>query len=197
MERTPSPQRSQSQPPSGRKSVQFAEKPEFSPLAPTQSEASDLEHRHHRHKRSQLRGYEAGDDTDSTPDEFRRSSREYSSQSRNLDGDGQDRRKHHRRRRSHDPSTYRRGDEPSSTSGSTRGKAAPDLERVTSPADSDATIELPPRFDDKGRRKTDEGDDPLADKVDEILAGKGAAGKMFGNFLDGLFGPDGRRKKGR
>ncbi len=68
---------------------------------------------------------------------------------------------------------------------------------MTSPADSDATVELPPRFDENGRRKTEGDLDPLASKVEEILAGKGAAGKVFGNFLDGLFGPDGRRKKGR
>lgn len=35
-------------------------------------------------------------------------------------------------------------------------------------AASDATIELPPRFDPQGRRK---GDDPLADKLETILSG--------------------------
>lgn len=35
-------------------------------------------------------------------------------------------------------------------------------------ATSDATIELPSRFDDLGRRK---GDDPLADKLESILNG--------------------------
>jgi hypothetical protein len=68
---------------------------------------------------------------------------------------------------------------------------------VASPADSDATIELPPRFDEKGRRKTNPDDDPLADRIEEMLAGKGAAGKIFGNFLDGIFGPEGRKNKGR
>lgn len=34
-------------------------------------------------------------------------------------------------------------------------------------AASDATIELPPRFDDQGRRK---GDDPIADKLESVLA---------------------------
>jgi len=55
---------------------------------------------------------------------------------------------------------------------------------------------LPARFDEKGRKKPEPGQDPLADKLDDILAGKGTAGKLIGNFLDDLFGPDGR-KKGR
>lgn len=58
-------------------------------------------------------------------------------------------------------------------------------------------MDLPARFDEKGRKKNEQGDDPLADRFDDILAGKGAAGKVFGNFFDGLFGPDGRKKKGR
>jgi hypothetical protein len=83
-------------------------------------------------------------------------------------------------------------DEPS---GGSRG---PELDRIASPADSDATVELPARFDEKGRKKPESGQDPLADKIEDILAGKGAAGKIFGNFLDGLLGPDGgRRKKSR
>lgn len=188
--RASSPPRSRSQPaPTGRKSVQFAEAPEVATLgdtAPGDSEASSPERHRHRHKHTNSGGYEAEEDTDSTPEELRRRSREQSSQS--LDLGGSPERKHHRRRRSHEPTSSR--GEPSSSYKGLR------LERVSSPNDSDATIELPPRFDEKGRRKT-EGEDPLADKLEEILAGKGAAGKMFGNFLDGLFGPDGPRRKGR
>ncbi|EXJ56489.1 hypothetical protein A1O7_06833 [Cladophialophora yegresii CBS 114405] len=184
-----SPPRSQSQPPStSRKSVQFADKPEFSDGAPLESEPSSPELRHRRPKHSHARGYEAGDDTDSTPDEMRRGNRESSSRSLHPDSAETERRRH-RRRRSHEPQSSRGG--PSSSS------KGPELERVASPADSDATIELPPRFDEKGRRKTSPGDDPLADRLDEILAGKGAAGKLFGNFLDGIFGPEGRKSKGR
>ncbi len=189
-ERSTSPARSRSQPPpSGRKSVQFAEAPQVTTVSDTTlggSEASSPERHHERQKHSLSGGYEAGDDTDSTLDQLRRGAREQPS--RSLDPGSRDRR-HHRRRRSHEPTSSR--GEPSSSS---RG---PELERVTSPADSDATVELPARFDEKGRKKPEPGQDPLADKIEEILAGRGAAGKMFGNFLDGLLGPDGRRKKSR
>lgn len=185
VESTASPHRSQSQPASGnRKSVQFADKPEISEALRAESDASSPERPRHRHKHSHSRGYEAGDDTDSPLDEQRRGGREHSSRSRNQEttDDGQDTRRNHRRRRSHEPNSSR---------------ADPNLNRVVSPVDSDATIELPARFDEKGRKKTEAGEDPLADQLDNILAGKGTAGKVFGNFLDGLFGPDGRRKKSK
>jgi hypothetical protein len=67
---------------------------------------------------------------------------------------------------------------------------------AASPAPSDETIDLPERFDKNGRKKSQAGDDPAADRLDNILAGKGATGKLFGNFVDGLFGPEGRKKKG-
>ena len=182
-----SPPRSQSQPPSTRKSVQFAAKPEFSNAAPAPSEVSSVEAPRPKHKHSHSRGYEAGDDTDSTPDEQRRGNRETVSRSLQPDSIDQQR-KWHRRRRSADPSSSR--GEPSSR------PQEPEIERVKSP-DSDVTIDLPPRFDEKGRKRAEPGDDPLADRFDEVLAGKGVAGKMFGNFLDGFFGPNGRKKKGR
>ena len=185
-----SPPRSQSQPPgSNRKSVQFAAKPEVSEAVPVESEASGPEVSRRRHRHSRSRGYEAGDDTDSTPDELRRSNREQSLRSLHPESADPDRRRH-RRRQSQEPNSSRA--EPISTSSS---RVDP-VERVTSPA-SDATVDLPPRFDDKGRKRPEPGEDPLADRLDGILAGKGAAGKVFGNFLDGFFGPDGRKKKGK
>ena len=188
--RTTSPTRSRSQPPStGRKSVQFAAAPQVTTLEdnpPVESEASNPERHRHRHKHSHSGGYEAEEDTDTTPDDLRRQSREHSS--RSIDP-GSAERKHHRRRRSHE-STSSHGEPSSSSKG-------PNLERVSSPNDSDATIELPPRFDEKGRKRTDAGDDPMGGKIEDILAGKGAAGKLFGNFLDGILGPDDRRRKGR
>lgn len=189
MKRSPSPPRSRSQPPStSRKSVQFAEAPQVATV-PNETakdfEDTGPEQRRHRHKHSRSAGYEAEDDTDSTPDDPRRGTRDPSSRSQDLDSSE----RRHRRRRSHEPT--------SSRNDSSKSAKGPELERVVSPADSDATIELPPRFDDKGRKKAETGDDPLAAKIDEILTGKGAAGKVFGNFLDGLFGPDGRRKKGK
>ncbi|KAI1623025.1 hypothetical protein EDD37DRAFT_682485 [Exophiala viscosa] len=187
--RTTSPTRSRSQPPStGRKSVQFAAAPQVTTLEdnpPVESEASSPERHRHRHKNSHSGGYEAEEDTDTIPDESRRRIREQSS--RSIDPEATERK--HRRRRSHEPTSSR--GEPSSSS------KGPELERVSSPNDSDATIELPSRFDEKGRKRTDAGDDPLGGKIEDILAGKGAAGKVFGNFLDGLFGPDDRRRKGR
>ena len=189
--RETSPTRSRSQPPqSGRKSVQFASAPQVTTLEDNplvESEASKPERNRHRHKHPHSGGYEAEEDTDTTPDELHQRSREQPSQS--VDQDSAQR-KHHRRRRSHEPSSSR--SEP--TSSSSKG---PELERVSSPNESDATIELSPRFDEKGRKRTDAGDDTSTGKLGDILAGKGATGKVFGNFLDGLLGPDDRRRKGR
>ncbi|EXJ88703.1 hypothetical protein A1O1_05635 [Capronia coronata CBS 617.96] len=186
-----SPPRSQSQPaPSARrKSVQFADKPEISPdfdAGAAESDASSPERHRHKHKYPNSRGYESEDDTDSTPVDARHGRRDRSSRTRNLDptGGAQDKRRDHLRRPSHEPTT------------SHDGLRVPPPERVTSPYDSDSTVELPPRFDEQGRRKTALGEDPLADRLEEILAGRGVVGKVFGNFLDGLLGPEGR-KRGR
>ena len=54
--------------------------------------------------------------------------------------------------------------------------------------DSDTTIELPPRFDEHGRRKAERGEDPIADKIEDFLTGKGSAGKLFRSLTDGLLG---------
>jgi hypothetical protein len=57
---------------------------------------------------------------------------------------------------------------------------------------SGETIDLPPRFDELGRRK---GDDPLADKLEDILSGRGTAGKLFSRLAGDLFtGSSSRRK---
>jgi hypothetical protein len=63
-----------------------------------------------------------------------------------------------------------------------------------SPTDSDETIFLPDRFDKYGRKKPEKGEDLLADKLEELLSGKGSAGQL----LKGLFGESSggsRRKK--
>ena len=174
-DRAPSPHRTRATsqpPPSGpRKSVGFAEKPEISVFG--DSEASSPEH--HRHRSRRERGYEAGDDTDSTPDELRRRSQRQGESSRTLDPSTEDgrKRRHHHRRRSADPSSA-----PLSQSQGTARSSRPSKEaRPTSPADSDATVELPARFDEKGRQKVETGQDPVADRIDAILSGKGATGK--------------------
>ncbi|RMZ83511.1 hypothetical protein DV737_g1620, partial [Chaetothyriales sp. CBS 132003] len=191
----PPPPRAVSQPPpsSSRKSVQFAAKPEVQ--ASDRSETASPEQSQARRHRE--RGYEAGDDTDSTADDQQRRARDRASDSRRtVDPDmdtGRDddrKRRQHHRRRSHDPSA--------SSSGAARTGAVAthlDRHRTISPTDSDATVDLPPRFDSKGNKKSDP-EDPLADRIDDILQGKGTAGKLFGNLVDGIFGPDGR-KKGR
>lgn len=77
-----------------------------------------------------------------------------------------------------------------------------DILRSPSPAHSDTTIDMPERFDQYGRRKPERGEDPLADTIEDLLSGKGAAGKLLGK-LTGVFGggnddKDGRRgRKGR
>ena len=70
-----------------------------------------------------------------------------------------------------------------------------DEPRSPSPAPSDETIDLPARFDEKGRRKPEKGEDPIAEKIEEFLAGKGSAGKLFKNLTDGLLGGGAKEKE--
>lgn len=57
---------------------------------------------------------------------------------------------------------------------------------------SDSTEDLPPRFDEQGRKVAqEEGGDPMMEKINDILAGKGTAGGIFRRLMgDG----DGRRR---
>lgn len=71
-----------------------------------------------------------------------------------------------------------------------RRRLSHDGSRSPSPAESDATIDLPDRFDEQGRRIPDKGEDPIIDKIEELLSGKGSAGKYFKSLTDGLFGGD-------
>jgi len=58
---------------------------------------------------------------------------------------------------------------------------------------SGETIDLPPRFDELGRRK---GDDPLADQLEDMLSGRGTAGKLFSRLAGSLFaGSSSSRRK--
>lgn len=183
----PDPQsyaRSTSQPPNSRKSVQFAESPlerEFT----AESELSTPDVR--RHRRRSSRASDAVEDTTSTPDGQRRRSQPNGPGDPSLSADqGARRKRHHTRQKSHDPSI--------SSNPEANGVPAPqDPARELSPVGSDATVDLPERFDENGRKKPE---DPMADKLDEILAGKGAAGRLFSNFAQGIFGPEGRKKKG-
>ncbi len=156
---------------------------------PAPTLAPDQQHRHRRHRSGETsRGYDAGDETDSTPDEYRRRQQGQNALAPTSNGtDGDEKRRHHRRRKSHEPSASSAA--ASSSRPQPQPQQQPDVDRnaTISPA-SDDTIDLPERFDKQGRRKTVPGEDPLADKLEEILAGKGLGRRLFGNFADGLLG---------
>lgn len=187
--------RSTSQPPAHRKSVAFAEAPDVAGNTSSTTIASSQQSGQHRHVDA-TRGYEAGDDSDSTIDAQRsnRDSARYQAQAVNAASaaaasslDPRNGKKgHHSRRRSADPTAAARS----------APVNIPGPHPAASPAPSDETIDLPARFDKSGRKKAQAGEDPIADRLDDILAGKGATGRLFGNFVDGLFGPEGRKKKG-
>lgn len=54
--------------------------------------------------------------------------------------------------------------------------------------DSSDTEILPDRFDNEGKKLPERGEDPLADKLQDILRGRGAAGKFFSRFAGDLLG---------
>lgn len=56
---------------------------------------------------------------------------------------------------------------------------------------SGETVELPPRFDPNGRPVPQRGEDPLADKLEDFLAGRNSAGKMFQKLTGDLLGSGG------
>nr|POF13474.1 hypothetical protein CFP56_02497 [Quercus suber] len=84
-------------------------------------------------------------------------------------------RKKHRRRKKHHRS--HRGEGEDSHRGSPRSND-------TSDSDSSGTVELPPRFDEHGNRHPEaSGGDALSDKINELLAGHGGLGGLFGGLL--------------
>lgn len=192
--------RSVSQPPAHRKSVAFADASNVSDNASSTTIASSQQSGHHRHVDA-TRGYEAGDDTDSTIDGARSNRDSARSQAQPVNAASaaptssqkprNGKKRHQSRRRSAEPTNVART-APLDTASTSQGPIP-----VASPAPSDATIDLPERFDKYGRKMPEPGEDPLADKLDHILAGKGAAGMLFGDLVDGLFGPEGRKKKGK
>ncbi|KAL4751655.1 hypothetical protein BDW72DRAFT_173087 [Aspergillus terricola var. indicus] len=96
-------------------------------------------------------GYET-DDSDSTID--------------GMSSGRRRRRRHHRRHRSD-----RRRYSSSDPYASAKNRSAAQLQKQTSApeSDSDATIDLPDRFDRDGRLLPQPGDDPLAEKVESLL----------------------------
>jgi len=55
---------------------------------------------------------------------------------------------------------------------------------------------LPPRFDRDGNRKPESTGNELADRIQDLLAGRGSAGKLFKGLAGGLLegGGDGDRR---
>ena len=71
--------------------------------------------------------------------------------------------------------------------------------RSPSPTESDATVDLPERFNKNGERIPEKGEDPIKDVVDGLLGGKGL-GKFVKGFLGGdddPLGEGGRRRRHR
>ena len=156
------------------------------------------------------RGYEAEDDSESTLDGRDKrypTHHPVSETESDPEGAAQYDRHHHRssrRRRStatdDDPRPSHSRDDPSSSSQqrshrSSKKHSSRDRDRdrgrdydydhdgPLSPAGSDATINLPDRFDKDGRRKPERGDDAFADIVQDVLAPDGPAPKFIKKFL--------------
>lgn len=64
-------------------------------------------------------------------------------------------------------------------------------------AASSETVELPPRFDQEGRKVAERGEDSLADKIEDMLKGKGLAGGIFKRLTGDILGDSGGSKKRR
>jgi hypothetical protein len=122
--------------------------------------------------------------SDGTPESEhkRRRRRRHRHHDENIDeherDDSHNNTQHYRRRRhrSSDPSSHRR-------TGS--------LDSVN----SSETVELPPRFDQEGRKVAERGEDPLADKIEDLLSGKGLAGGIFKRLTGDLLGDGGAKKR--
>ena len=102
-----------------------------------------------------------------------------------------DNRRHRRRRRRRDhdsPETLSDSDTRETHRHSRTKDRGPPQPREPSPAHSDSTVDLPPRFDKDGRPKPQKGEDPIADKIEEFLSGKGSASKFLKNITDNFLG---------
>lgn len=56
--------------------------------------------------------------------------------------------------------------------------------RSSSPGDSDSTVELPERFDERGRSLPQHDDDPMA-HIEKLLGGGGSVGRLLQHFVGG------------
>ena len=158
------------------------------------------------------------DDSVPTPSEIRRKerrkareeqrARQHDFSSHESDTSTADESSSHRRqgdRDRRDPGHDRRGSNSSDKNGRRRRSydESPTSSRSLSPAGSDRTEILPDRFDEEGRivdsrhEKEEGASDPIAAKIEAVLAGKGTAGKIFKSLTKGLLGDEDEGGKGR
>lgn len=177
--------RSSSQPAPASKNVAFD-------LGSDGSEVSSPDVRRHNRRGKTSRGYDAEDDSES-PLEARdqRYPTHHPISETESDPERSSRRRKQRRRHPDDPPSHR-------SHRSSRDHASV-YDRPSSPAGSDATVELPDRFDEEGRKKPERGEDVVADILEDFLSGKGLGGKyinrIFGGTDDDAEGSSGRRRR--
>lgn len=115
-----------------------------------------------------------------------------------YDGPSDGERKHRRRRRHRDRGENDRGVDDQSTPDDRDRRRRRSSRRRDSSVSSSETVDLPPRFDDRGNKRPERGEDPLADKIEDMLSGKGMAGGLFKRLTGDLLGGDngdGRKKR--
>ena len=159
-----------------RKSVQWAPEDDVAPLQPVASvseEGSRRDHSRHQHDSPQHHHHRHHhhDRTHDTPHGTDDAS------SRDQNPDSGHRRRHHRSKNHQQEQEHDLNRDNSLLD-------HPRRDRDPSPTGSDATVDLPPRFDDTGRKRSVAGEDPLADRFEGVLGG----------WVDGIFG--GGRKRG-
>ena len=54
--------------------------------------------------------------------------------------------------------------------------------RVSSPSESDSTVDLPDRFDERGNRIPERGEDDFVEKFQSLLDGRGSLGTVLQSF---------------
>lgn len=169
------PTRSPAQGPDRPKSVQFDASPEDAPRASAARVASPHPQRRYGSPRRTL---EVHNDDD------------HDSPHRNHD-EVESRHKHRRRHSAEDVDEGRHRDprrDVRSPDKEDRGKRRHRKRRARSQSPgseaSGQTVELPDRFDKDGKKRDDRGEDPLADKIEELLQGKGLMGRFVKRFTD-------------
>jgi len=130
---------------------------------------SNVEFPHDEQRRTSSRDHRSYSDSEETVMSQQRSSNRKS--------------RRHRGRRDRDPASQLFNDK---------------YDRTPSGYDSDGTMDLPPRFDRDGNRKAESTGNDLADRIQDLLAGRGSAGKLFKGLAGGLLeGGGGGERDGR